>query len=1299
MIPEFRALLARWDVVILQETFLIPDQEVQLLLPTGYNCFACSRPCSDSLNNQRGGVLVMYRTDLPVPVRMASPSLPLGSDFMLLYIGDVLLVNVYLPPAGSPWCPVPNVTPEQRLLELLLPHATSATPLVLMGDFNARMGSRYNTLSRSSPDERVLQRGNAVLDMCEELDLEVLNGTSYHAPDSRDSYTSFQLAGCSVIDLAILSQSLLAHDPPPIFHVLPHCAEWSDHSPITLTLSLVVASPESSAVPPPSCRVAQTRPVIPAALPPVDVKLREVLQHVAPSSLQELYGRVWAAGQPLDVHLSASIWVNSDGQPVHMGAGAYAGPSHALSRPLSVPGIPSRPRAIVAAALHVLISADPTRTLRIWCDDPFLAHAVCHWALHHASRSWRCPHGDLLQTLARVLRMRPAPVTFHLVDSERRAENTRMRHAADLADEALAAAQQPTAEATTVQPCLASTEDVPCHWLAAPRQDDQYLSYSKVHTPLPPVSVHAVISDESPSETTALDDLLIDGLEDLPAGTHGVRRTNLRAVLFASTEASFWPAFRAFTCDKPRPARVTLLELQADFRTRMNPPAILPAEFNELERALNRITARSLPRCTVDTTPARSFSRPFSLEEIDSAKQHIRSHNLQSAQGPDAIEYRAVLDCPSEELRELFQLCVDTCTAPQDWLNATVAAIKKPRKDGSVPEHYRTIGLESCALKTLTLLIERRLREWAADTNRIPPSQSGFRKLHRTQNPAFVLRALIEKARAMGRSLLVVFLDLKNAFPSVDQPTLWAKLARWGANGPLLDWLRMLYSHLAYTVRFQGQTSDDVFGAAAGILIGDPASPILWLLFISDFDLPADPSDITLDGVPVSHQWLADDAMLASTITVAAQDKLDYFEQYCGDNSLTPSIPKTYAALYGPVPVPAPVLTLQRKPLAWVELATYTGVTVTSTARNIFKPHYVAKEKAARKVANGALALQQFIGPIPPPIALRMYRALVEPHLTYGCEICIDVQPSVLEPLEKVELAFLRRVLSLGTQCQRAPLYLETGLWPLRYRRLFLALRYLHYILTDGPEYLRAAYRDGFALANRSPELGGPAPSWWSDLYLALVTLPVPVHTFELNRAPTPERVRECLLQLECSLFDSFTHTVLNSDRLLAHRARLRRPQPPASLRAFCAPQPYLSLPNARLRGALVRLVCSEHPLAVEVLRRLPEGEEVPRNMRACRFCRRRGSVEDEPHALLGCSAPALRALRATFNQAGDSLSPMFKHRRQCWTGWRLLDFIFTCEVLLRPFAEFVLAVFHLCDDTPPLVLRDLITYCSSTVP
>lgn len=103
--------------------------------------------------------------------------------------------------------------------------------------------------------------------------------------------------------------------------------------------------------------------------------------------------------------------------------------------------------------------------------------------------------------------------------------------------------------------------------------------------------------------------------------------------------------------------------------------------------------------------------------------------------------YDDVLAIPSDRLCKLFQACVDSTAAPQAWLTAIIAAVKKPKKDGALPESYRTIGLESCRLKTLTLLIDRRLRAWAEDVKRIPDSQNGTRSGFRTFNNAFILRS------------------------------------------------------------------------------------------------------------------------------------------------------------------------------------------------------------------------------------------------------------------------------------------------------------------------------------------------------------------------------------------------------------------------------------------------------------------------------------------------------------------------------------------------------------------------------
>lgn len=172
--------------------------------------------------------------------------------------------------------------------------------------------------------------------------------------------------------------------------------------------------------------------------------------------------------------------------------------------------------------------------------------------------------------------------------------------------------------------------------------------------------------------------------------------------------------------------------------------------------------------------------------------------------------------------------------------------------------------------------MDRRLQEWTEDTGRILPSQSGFCEHHRVQNASYILRAMAEKAFSLGRHLTVEVLDLKDAFLSVDQPSLWAKLARWDPVGPLLDWLRMLYSQLSCVVRFNGEVSEKELEALVGILTGDLASPSFGSgsSQTSLLRCTVHPDDVILAGQRGSHQWAADDLKTACMSSEGVQQKV-----------------------------------------------------------------------------------------------------------------------------------------------------------------------------------------------------------------------------------------------------------------------------------------------------------------------------------------------------------------------------------------------------------------------------------------
>jgi hypothetical protein len=244
----------------------------------------------------------------------------------------------------------------------------------------------------------------------------------------------------------------------------------------------------------------------------------------------------------------------------------------------------------------------------------------------------------------------------------------------------------------------------------------------------------------------------------------------------------------------------------------------------------------------------------------------------------------------------------------------------------------------------------------------------------------------------------------------------------------------MIYARMSYIVKHTGEYSQS-FKSLIGVLTGDSASPGLWNIYFADLALmvPPDPDDVILGDTPISHIEQADDVALFSTTAEGIQCRLNSFMSWCSQNSMVISVDKTKWMLFGPFPRVTPTIYVNGRAIALVREYKYVGTWFTSIKRQIFTKQYSVKASKARSMAHSCFSVDSMIRTLPLKEGLQLYHARVDPHLTSGCEVVLDVNPALIKTLEKPQLMYLRRLLGLNPRCMRAVLFSETGLMPIRY--------------------------------------------------------------------------------------------------------------------------------------------------------------------------------------------------------------------------------------------------------------------------
>ncbi|PBK69040.1 hypothetical protein ARMSODRAFT_936258 [Armillaria solidipes] len=496
-----------------------------------------------------------------------------------------------------------------------------------------------------------------------------------------------------------------------------------------------------------------------------------------------------------------------------------------------------------------------------------------------------------------------------------------------------------------------------------------------------------------------------------------------------------------------------------------------------------------------------------------------------------------------------------------------------------------------------------------------------------------------------------------------------------GVAGPLFDWLRMLYDGMSYVVRM-GSAFSASFRSTVGILAGDSGSPGFWNFFASDLVFVPHPEDISIGGRRVMNIEQADDGAMFSG-PLGLQAHLDVYGPWSSRKGLLVNIPKTKAMAFGKLPSTLPVFTILGRPIEWTNEHKYLGVTFTSSRADIFSQHYTEKEKSARRTANVTFTLQKYFGDLPPREGVLIYKSRIDPHLTFGAEVAVDVASSGPHLLENVQVAYLRRLLSVQKRSMRVIVFTETGILPLPYRRIMFALRYLRRILHLGEQRIPVWCLE----ANVDLWLMGK-PCWLGDIVIVLRRLGFSETELSLESLLNPEHVDMLINAVPEKGREWVLTQVSASSRLQLMDDRWERL---TSGQRSSDPLIFRSYLLTRIRDhriALTRLLTASHGLGVERGRWVKirnSSIHVPRAFRLCRLCR--DDVEDEMHVLFVCTDGELDQLRVAFLAEVWKRFPALRHASS--TPISLFHTLLSYPDLVPRLARFVFDACQVVEKTP----------------
>ena len=272
--------------------------------------------------------------------------------------------------------------------------------------------------------------------------------------------------------------------------------------------------------------------------------------------------------------------------------------------------------------------------------------------------------------------------------------------------------------------------------------------------------------------------------------------------------------------------------------------------------------------------------------------------------------------------------------------------------------------------------------------------QAGFRKNHSTADNLFIIKCLIDIAKANKTKLLCCLIDFKQAFDTVWRDGLWYKLYENKINGKCLAVIQSIYQNVKSKVSTNKGTTM-YFPCLTGVRQGENLSPLLFSMYVNDLNsflmskgLNGATSELNSEDIYIYLKIMillyADDTVLFSDSESDMKHSLEMFDLYCKTWQLTVNVEKTKIVVFSSGRNKQYKFMFDSREVEVSNDYKYLGIYF--TRRGSFN---TAKKYIAEQANKALFLLLKKINSLKLPLDLQLelFDRTIKPILLYGAEI------------------------------------------------------------------------------------------------------------------------------------------------------------------------------------------------------------------------------------------------------------------------------------------------------------------------